>query len=59
MTDGSIRQLAEWVVVLVLTCGAFYLFLYLRDKFYRQPDLLEPDVDGRWPQLHFRIRDEK
>jgi hypothetical protein len=45
MTDGSIRQLAEWVVVLVLTCGAFYLFLHIRDKFYRPPDVLEPDAD--------------
>jgi hypothetical protein len=58
MTDG-IRQLIGWCGVLVLTGGLFFLFLYLRDKFYRPPDLLEPDVDGRWPQLHFRIRDEK
>ena len=58
MTDG-IRQLIGWCGVLVITCGTFYLFLCLRDKFYRPPDVLKPDDAEHWPQLHFRIRDEK
>ena len=41
----SIRNLIEWCGVLVITGGLFYLFLYLRDRLYRPPDVLEPDVD--------------
>ena len=45
MTDGSIRQLAEWVVVLDVAVGLLLLYLWFRDSFCKTPDAPEPDAD--------------
>ena len=47
MTDG-IRQLAEWIAVLVFVFGALGAFIRIRDFYYRRgwkPDPLKAPAD--------------